>query len=67
MELALPTASFPSLISSLAIERLWDAPDFAGSAGLFLLAPPRLEKFQVPLEAFEQRDLRLVQHDPRHV
>jgi hypothetical protein len=39
VELALPTASFPFLISSLAIERLWDAPDFPGSAGLFLLVP----------------------------
>ena len=50
----MPTDNFPSLISSLAIERFWDPPDFAGSGALFLLAPPRLEKFQVPLEALSR-------------
>src|SRR4029077_7507651 len=49
VEFALPTVSFPSLISNLATDSAGGAPGLAGSEDCFALDPPRLEKFQLPL------------------
>ena len=54
LELALPTASLPSVISNFPMERLLGAPSFAGSADSFALGPPRVEKFHVPFVALSK-------------
>src|SRR5580704_16808468 len=53
VELALPTINFPFAMFSSATEMFWAAwPDDFGAVAACLFAPPRLEKFHVPVGVF---------------
>jgi hypothetical protein len=56
VEFVFPTVIFPSLIWNLAMEKLFGAAvlDFSCFGDSFELAPPRLEKFHLPLAALSK-------------